>query len=120
MMLNGINELCTRSDLLDRAICVSLPTIPEHKRTTEASLWKRFEEIRGRTLSVADAVSQACSARADVRLNHFQEWPTSQRGPWLLKQNFQVSPSSSRMMQTERAQMKRLSKEASYPATGRF
>ena len=53
VILNGINELCTRSDLLDRAICVSLPAIPENKRTTESDLWQAYERIRGRTLGGA-------------------------------------------------------------------
>ena len=69
VMLNGISELCTRSDLLDRAICVSLSAIPEDKRTTESDLWARYEQIRGRTLgALLDAVSQACSARDSVQL----------------------------------------------------
>lgn len=69
VLLNGITELCTRSDLLDRAICVSLSAIPDSRRTTESDLWARFDAIRARTLgALLDAVSQACSARADVRL----------------------------------------------------
>ncbi|MCA9063647.1 MAG: hypothetical protein KDA96_11330 [Planctomycetaceae bacterium] len=69
VLLNGINELCTRSDLLDRAICVSLSAIPDNRRTTESELWQRFDEIRGRVLgALLDAVSQACSAHADVQL----------------------------------------------------
>ena len=70
VMLNGITELCTRSDLLDRAIVISLPAIGEQKRTAESDLWTAFESIRGRTLgALLDAVSQACSACADVRLD---------------------------------------------------
>ena len=69
VLLNGITELCTRSDLLDRAICVSLSAIPENKRTTESALWARFESIRGRILgALLDAVSHACAAQAEVRL----------------------------------------------------
>ncbi len=69
VMLNGITELCTRSDLLDRALVVSLSAIPEEKRVTESELWARFEQIHGLILgALLDAVSQACSAWADVRL----------------------------------------------------
>ncbi len=69
VLLNGITELCTRSDLLDRAICVSLSAIPDSRRTTESDLWARFDAIRARTLgALLDALSQACSARAEVRL----------------------------------------------------
>jgi hypothetical protein len=69
VILNGITETATRSDLLDRAICISLPAIPDIKRTTESDLWARFERIRGRVLgALLDAVSHALSAKSDVRL----------------------------------------------------
>lgn len=70
VMINGIVDLCTRSDLLDRAIVISLPAIGERKRTAESDLWTHFESIRGRALgALLDAVSQACSACADIRLD---------------------------------------------------
>ena len=70
VMLNGITELCTRSDLLDRSIVISLPAIGEQKRTAESDLWTEFESIRARTLgALLDAVSQACSARAHICLD---------------------------------------------------
>lgn len=69
VLLNGITELCTRSDLLDRTICVSLPAISENMRTTESEVRARFDSIRGRVFgALLDAVSQACSDRAKVRL----------------------------------------------------
>lgn len=81
VMLNGITELCTRSDLLDRALTIWLPAIPESKRTTESELWQRFNKLLPRILgALLDAVSQACSAKADVRLKtlprmaDFAEW----------------------------------------------
>jgi hypothetical protein len=81
VMLNGITELCTRSDLLDRALTISLPAIPESRRSTESKLWQRFNESLPWTLgALLDAVSQACSAKADVRLEtlprmaDFAEW----------------------------------------------
>ena len=42
IMLNGIEEIATRGDLLDRAIVVYLPTIPEAKRRPERDLWARL------------------------------------------------------------------------------
>ena len=70
VILNGITETATRSDLLDRAISISLPAIPDTKRTTESDLWARFERIRGRVLgALLDAVVQAYSAKSDVRLS---------------------------------------------------
>lgn len=42
VILNGIEELSTRADLLDRSIILYLPTIPEERRQTEEALWARF------------------------------------------------------------------------------
>lgn len=38
ILLNGIEEVATRSDLLDRSIIVTLPTIPPDRRRTEAEI----------------------------------------------------------------------------------
>ena len=46
VMLNGIDDLCTRGDLLDRAIVMSLPPIPDGHRRTEADLIAEFESRR--------------------------------------------------------------------------
>jgi hypothetical protein len=43
VLLNGIEELATRSDLLDRSIVLNLPAIPEHRRRTEIEVWQDFE-----------------------------------------------------------------------------
>jgi hypothetical protein len=45
VLLNGIEELATRSDLLDRCIRVSLPTIPEERRKPESELWRQFDRV---------------------------------------------------------------------------
>ena len=39
VMINGIGEVADRSDLIDRAIRLTLPTIPEHQRRTERDVW---------------------------------------------------------------------------------
>src|SRR5215210_4710406 len=44
VILNGITDVATKPDLLDRAIILVLPTIPEEKRKPEAELWREFEE----------------------------------------------------------------------------
>ena len=46
IMLNGIDDLMTRGDLLDRAIVIELPHIPAHKRQDEQQLWTAFEAAR--------------------------------------------------------------------------
>lgn len=84
ILLNGIEELATRSDLLERAIVLNLPTIPEHKRRTEARFWKEFEAARPAILgALLDAVSGALRQCDDVRLARlprmadFAQWATA-------------------------------------------
>lgn len=46
VILNGIGEVVTRSDLLERSIVLYLPPIDDAHRKTEAELWKDFERQR--------------------------------------------------------------------------
>jgi hypothetical protein len=46
VILNGIEEIATRSDLLDRCILLELPTISKEKRRNEADFWREFEQVR--------------------------------------------------------------------------
>lgn len=46
LILNGIADFATRSDLLDRLIGIDLPRIPDHERQSEAALWLAFEQER--------------------------------------------------------------------------
>jgi hypothetical protein len=60
VILNGIEELATRGDLLDRAIIQDLPTIPDDQRKPEAELWADFEKKRPEILgAVLDVISSA-------------------------------------------------------------
>jgi hypothetical protein len=69
VMLNGISDLASRPDLLDRAVQLSLPTIPEKDRRDEASLHRAFEKLRPRLLgALLDAVSMALRRRDEVKL----------------------------------------------------
>jgi hypothetical protein len=45
VILNGIEEIATRSDLLDRSILLELPMIPKEKRRNEADFWREFEKV---------------------------------------------------------------------------
>jgi hypothetical protein len=57
IILNGITEIATRSDLLDRSILVELPTIPKGKRRSEDDFWREFEKVRPGILgALLDAV----------------------------------------------------------------
>lgn len=58
VVLNGIDDLAWRHDLLDRAIVLNLPVIPESKRKSEAEFWGEFEEARPYILgAVLDVVA---------------------------------------------------------------
>jgi hypothetical protein len=66
--VNGISELATRSDLLDRSIVLNLPTINESGRRPESELWEAFAAVHPRILgAVLDAVSRALGNLAAVR-----------------------------------------------------
>jgi len=70
IILNGITELASRSDLLDRAIRVTLPQIPEHKRRPEAEFWADFEKARPAILgALLDAVCTALRNIDKVKLD---------------------------------------------------
>lgn len=69
VILNGITDVATRPDLLDRALIVTLPPIPEEKRKPETELWRDFEWDRPAILgALFDAVSYALAAVDGVRL----------------------------------------------------
>lgn len=67
VMINGIGEVAERSDLIDRAVRLTLPTIPEDQRKTEHALWSEFERIQPGILGAfLDAASAALRNQADV------------------------------------------------------
>lgn len=69
VLLNGITELAKRSDLLDRTIAVTLPSISETRRKTETELWDEFNAARPRILgAILAAVSTAIRNEAGVKL----------------------------------------------------
>jgi hypothetical protein len=81
VMLNGIDDIATRSDLLDRAIIITLPRIPDDKRKTEVELWAMVEHARPGILGVfLDAVSLALKEVDHVilpalpRMADFAKW----------------------------------------------
>jgi hypothetical protein len=84
IILNGIEELATRSDLLDRSVIIHLPAIPPDKRKTEADVWQEFEDIRPFVLGgLLDGVSHALRNIGSVHLEHkprmadFALWATA-------------------------------------------
>ncbi len=72
MLLNGITEIATRGDLLDRAIILYLPSIRESRRRTERTFWRAFEEAQPAILGgVLDAISMALRHEATTRLDGY-------------------------------------------------
>lgn len=50
IILNGIGDIATRPDLLDRAILLTLPEIPDNQRLPETEFWAAFDAAYPRIL----------------------------------------------------------------------
>jgi hypothetical protein len=69
VILNGITDVATRADLLDRALIVTLPPISDKDRKPEAALWREFEEARPAIVgALFDVVSCAMRKVEHVQL----------------------------------------------------
>jgi hypothetical protein len=69
VLLNGIEELCGRPDLLDRAVVLQLPGLDEDRRLPERELRVRYEAARPRIVGgLLDALAGALRHREQVRL----------------------------------------------------
>lgn len=73
ILLNGIAEVPTRSDLLDRSLVVDLPRIPDDRRQLESDLWPAFEQTRPAILGAL--LSAASCALAHERTVALPGWP---------------------------------------------
>jgi hypothetical protein len=70
VLINGIEELATRNDLLDRSVVTYLPAISEEKRRSESEFWSGFEKERPLILgALLDAVSSALRNLNAVQLD---------------------------------------------------
>ncbi|HEY9869845.1 MAG TPA: hypothetical protein V6D08_11820 [Candidatus Obscuribacterales bacterium] len=84
VLINGIDDLATRGDLLDRAVIINLPTIPENRRRTEAEINTKLDAVRPRVLGkLLSAVSAGLTNLPDVQLDRlprmadFALWATA-------------------------------------------
>jgi len=69
ILLNGIENVADRSDLADRAMCLTLEPITEDNRRPESELWPRFEVERPRILgALLDAMVVGLNRLPDIRL----------------------------------------------------
>lgn len=87
VLLTSIEEVATRSDLLDRCVIVWLPAIPEGCRRPEAEILKAFEAARPRILgalldAVAGALKNLPSTKLDnlPRMADFALWVAAAEG----------------------------------------
>ena len=70
VILNGISDITDRADLLERAIMLKLPTMPESLRQSEEAINAQFEDVKGRLLgALLDAVAAAMRGRRAVKLS---------------------------------------------------
>jgi hypothetical protein len=68
IILNGVEELASRTDLVDRSIILELSVIERY--TQEREFWKRFEEAHPRLLgALLDVVVDALGKLPEVRLS---------------------------------------------------
>jgi hypothetical protein len=81
VILNGITEIVTRGDLLDRLISAELPVVHEGNRKAAAQVWQDFDKQRPLILgALLDAASTALRRLPDInlqsrpRMADFAEW----------------------------------------------
>jgi len=70
VVINGIEEVATRGDLLNRSLILYLPTILEDKRQDEKAFWQAFEQARPRILgALLDVVCMGLRTPPTVHLD---------------------------------------------------
>ena len=81
VVINGIEDLANRGDLLDRSLLIGLDRISDHNRRTEREFWQAFDQDRPYlTATVYDAISAAMRNLSSVsiaelpRMADFAEW----------------------------------------------
>ncbi len=73
VMLNGINQVITQSDLLDRSILLEMHRIDKAKMRTEKDFWADFDEQKPLILgAIFDTISKAMAKFPNV---HLKELP---------------------------------------------
>jgi hypothetical protein len=87
VIINGISELATRGDLLDRSIITILAAIPKDKRRAEKQFWAEFEQVKPKILGgllnvVSSAMAKVESVHLEAlpRMADFAEFATAAEG----------------------------------------
>ncbi len=66
VILTGIEEIVTRSDLLDRSLLINLQPIDESRRRPEANFWRDFDDAKPRAFgAMLEVISTAAAKPAD-------------------------------------------------------
>jgi hypothetical protein len=69
-LLNGINLLTDRGDVLDRSLVVELERIPDGERKTEEQIWELFAREHPALLgALFDALSKAIALKPSIKLS---------------------------------------------------
>jgi len=69
-ILNGISDIGKRSDLLDRAIMLNLPSISNEQRKDEKTFWEEFEKVKPNIIGAfLDVLSSALHEIKHTELN---------------------------------------------------
>jgi hypothetical protein len=81
IIITGIEPVIAQSDLLDRAVLLDLPVIPEVRRRQERTFWREFEAARPRLFGALLEVVSGALARVDTvqlarlpRMADFAHW----------------------------------------------
>jgi hypothetical protein len=68
--MNGITDIATRADILDRSLGVMFAAIPEDKRRAESKLWSEFDKARPLILgALLDAVATGLKNYDGIKLD---------------------------------------------------
>jgi len=73
ILLNGIGEVTSRGDLMERTVLLDLPRIPKAGRLPEEEFWRRFEAARPRILGAL--LNATSTALRNVGSVHLAELP---------------------------------------------
>ena len=69
VVLNGITQVATKPDLLDRSILFELERVPEEQRMPESEFWQNFEAARPAIIGgMFNVLSKAMSIRPMIKL----------------------------------------------------
>jgi hypothetical protein len=84
IILNGIGDIASNGDLIDRALNIKLEVIPKDKRKTERKFWADFEKDRASIFSALVSAASFALGKIDEltfpefpRMADFAEWATA-------------------------------------------